>query len=93
MSHVNQTERFKLSAKMVKQLSSTHSNTELLMLYGAYKQATVGDCNIEEPSKIYLKENTKWQFWNKLKNMSKDDAMRLYSDHAMKMIEKYGVAQ
>lgn len=30
-------------------IKPTMSNEELLKIYGLYKQATVGDCNIEKP--------------------------------------------
>ena len=53
-------------------------NETLLSLYGYYKQATCGKCNIEEPYRIYYKEHAKYEAWNDKKDMSKEDAMKYY---------------
>jgi diazepam-binding inhibitor (GABA receptor modulating acyl-CoA-binding protein) len=82
--------RFELSATMVTSLKNKPTDSELLKLYGLYKQATVGKCNINEPSKIYVKDHAKWNNWNKLGNMTKVCAMSTYSDTVMEYIDKYG---
>lgn len=86
------TKRFELSAKMVKLLKPGVTDNELLKLYGLYKQSLFGDCNTNEPSKLFnFKENAKWNAWNSLKGTSKSGAMTKYSDLAMALINKYGV--
>lgn len=86
------TKRFDLSAKMVKLLKPGATDTELLKLYGLFKQSNFGDCNITEPSKLFnLRENAKWNAWNSVKGLKKYDAMNKYSDIAMILIDKYGI--
>jgi diazepam-binding inhibitor (GABA receptor modulator, acyl-CoA-binding protein) len=54
------------------------SNDDLLELYSFYKQATIGNCNIEEPGFFELKNKAKYNIWNNLKGMSKEEAMKKY---------------
>mmetsp|Transcript_25685 Transcript_25685/g.52599 ORF Transcript_25685/g.52599 Transcript_25685/m.52599 type:complete len:347 (-) Transcript_25685:122-1162(-) len=49
-----------------------------LMLYGLYKQATVGDCNIKEPSKLNMAAHAKYMAWVKLSGMPRPVAMVNY---------------
>ncbi len=85
--------RFDLTVKTISKLriiSDKAKDEELKKLYGLYKQAIIGDCNIDEPSKILnYKDNVKWNSWNSNKGMKKSDAMSKYSDHAMTLINKY----
>lgn len=83
--------QFELSCKLIKTLKKTPSDNDMLKLYGLYKQATCGDCNISEPSKIYFKDNSKWNAWNKLKGVKKLEAKLQYSNLAMKLIETIGI--
>ena len=64
-------EIFKECAKDVHKLKQKPDNNTLLELYSYYKQATVGDINIEKPSFFNFKEGAKWDSWAKLKGMSK----------------------
>ncbi|KAI7881843.1 ACBP-domain-containing protein [Lichtheimia hyalospora FSU 10163] len=61
---------------------STHniklSDDEKLKLYGLYKQTTVGDCNIAKPSLFQFVARAKWDAWNGLNGMSKDEAAETY---------------
>ena len=70
--------KFHTSCLMVKTLVKPPSNEDLLYLYGMYKQATVGNCNIKEPSKFSIKEYAKWQAWEKNKDVNKSVAMAFY---------------
>ena len=46
-----------------------------------YKQATIGDCNIPRPGGfLNFEANAKWDAWNALKGVSKEDAMRQYAE-------------
>ena len=49
------------------------SDSIKLDFYKYYKQATVGDCNIQEPYSIFYKAHAKWKAWNSIKGMSMDD--------------------
>lgn len=57
------------------------SDSIKLDFYKYYKQATVGDCNIQEPYSIFYKAHAKWKAWNSIKGMSMDDAMKEYINY------------
>jgi len=52
----------------------------LLKFYGYYKQATNGNCNTGKPSIFKVVERAKWDAWNSLQNLSKEEAMQGYID-------------
>ncbi len=54
------------------------SNEILLELYGLYKQSTIGDCNIEQPSFIYMKERAKYNAWKSNEGIKSEVAMKRY---------------
>ena len=55
------------------------SNENLLKLYSLFKQATEGDVNIEKPSNMFdFKGIAKYNAWEELKGLSKEDAMKKY---------------
>ena len=82
-------EEFQRAAEDVKKLTQRPSNEELLELYGYYKQATVGDCNTDCPGMLDMKGRAKWNKWNELKGMSKEEAEAKYIETAKKVMEKY----
>ena len=61
----------------VKTLESI-SDENKLYLYKYYKQATIGDINIERPGFFNLIGKTKWDAWNTIKGTSKEEAMNSY---------------
>ena len=66
-------------ANQVKALNLDNiSNEKKLKIYGLYKQATEGNCNINEPFSFRIKEHAKWNAWIKNKNMIQDDAKKQY---------------
>ncbi|XP_057423431.1 acyl-CoA-binding domain-containing protein 4 [Lotus japonicus] len=66
------------SASPTKSLTSKFGNSSALLLYSLYHQASIGPCNIPEPSSWKLVEHSKWASWNQLGNMSSTEAMRLF---------------
>ncbi len=56
------------------------SNEMLLKFYGYYKQATNGNCITSKPSIFKVVERAKWDAWNSLQNLSKEEAMQGYID-------------
>lgn len=64
-------ELFKNATEEVHKLKVKPSDDELLKLYANYKQATIGDINIEKPSFYMFKDVAKWNEWNKLKGLTK----------------------
>jgi diazepam-binding inhibitor (GABA receptor modulator, acyl-CoA-binding protein) len=57
------------------------SNENLLLLYSLFKQATEGEVNIEKPSNMFdFKGIAKYNAWEALMGMSKEEAMQKYID-------------
>ena len=56
------------------------SNADLLILYGLYKQATQGNCNIPQTWAFQIQARAKWDAWNKYNGMERMNAMRNYID-------------
>jgi len=77
-------------ANINEKVNKTLSNEELLDLYALYKQAIVGDCNIDQPGITELKARAKYDAWNSKKGVSQDEAKSQYVELANKMIEKHG---
>ncbi|MFL5730295.1 MAG: acyl-CoA-binding protein [Cytophagaceae bacterium] len=74
------TQEFQEAVTKSKQLPN-QSNDNLLKLYSLYKQASEGDVNIEKPANPFdMVGNAKYNAWDKLKGISKEDAMKQYID-------------
>ncbi|WP_374964956.1 acyl-CoA-binding protein [Spongiibacter tropicus] len=56
------------------------SNEMKLEFYALYKQATEGDVAGKRPGMMDFVGRAKFDAWEKLKGMSKDDAMQQYID-------------
>eukprot|EP00056_Hartaetosiga_gracilis_P020661 m.20810 g.20810 ORF g.20810 m.20810 type:complete len:103 (+) comp8628_c0_seq1:114-422(+) len=54
------------------------SNESKLSFYKYFKQATEGDNTGSKPWAIQLEASAKWNAWESLKGMSKEDAMKNY---------------
>ena len=54
------------------------SNDQKLEAYKYYKQATIGDINIPQPSFINFTAKSKWNAWDSVKGTDKYDAMIKY---------------
>lgn len=59
-------------------LKEDPGNMVKLQLYALFKQATVGVCNAKKPSMVDFVGKAKYDAWNKLGQMSKDDAQLEY---------------
>lgn len=71
----------------VKSLTNRPSDETLLELYALFKQATVGDCNIEEPGGWFnFEAKAKYKAWNEKKGKSSDECMLLYIEKAKILI-------
>lgn len=64
------------------------SDSIKLEFYKYYKQATIGDCNIDRPWSVYIKECSKWDAWNSIKGMEKQDAENNYIDCYYSYVDK-----
>lgn len=71
-------EEFALAAEY---LAKNHSNLlpdVLLELYAFYKQGTAGDCNTSKPGIFNIQSRAKWNAWNDLRGMTKEQARIKY---------------
>ena len=87
MSNSNE---FLTAADYVKKLKTTPNNDELGVLYGLYKQATIGDINTLKPNFFSFKESKKWDSWNQYKGMNQYESEVKYIMTVNEMIQKYG---
>ncbi|XP_004525624.1 acyl-CoA-binding protein-like [Ceratitis capitata] len=76
---------FEEASELAKNFSKKPTDAEFLEFYGLYKQATVGDVNIEKPGALDLKRKAMWDAWNSQKGLSQDAAKAAY----VKVYEKY----
>ena len=79
---------FKQYSEDVKKIKNKPSDSDLLILYGLYKQATIGNCNTDRPGFLDFKGKSKWDSWNNYKGKNKEEAMKLYIEKAKELIEK-----
>eukprot|EP00891_Asterochloris_glomerata_P006059 jgi/Astpho2/6059/e_gw1.00084.224.1_t len=56
------------------------SNDRKLEFYKLYKQATEGNVTGSQPWAVQIEARAKWNAWNSVKGMSKDEAMHKYID-------------
>jgi diazepam-binding inhibitor (GABA receptor modulating acyl-CoA-binding protein) len=70
--------KFEAAAAAAKQTKKRPDNATLLKLYSYYKQATEGDAKGERPGGFDFVGGAKHDAWDKLKGMSKDEAMQNY---------------
>lgn len=61
-------------AKTIKDLDNEHQ----LLLYGLYKQSTIGDVNVPQPSSLNFVAARKWKAWNSYKGFPQKNAALAY---------------
>ena len=59
-------------------LAERPDNNTILKLYALYKQATQGDATGEQPNSFDFVRRAKFDAWNGVKGISKEDSMRQY---------------
>ena len=69
---------FQKCSQEIKKIKTKPSDKDLLILYGLYKQSTIGDCNTEKPGFLQFKEKSKWESWNNYKGKNKEESMKEY---------------
>ncbi|KAM9307795.1 acyl-CoA-binding domain-containing protein 5 [Gastrophryne carolinensis] len=89
--------RFEKAVSVIQSLpkngSFQPSNEMMLKFYSFYKQATLGPCNIPRPGFWDPVGRYKWDAWNSLGDMSKEDAMIAYVDEMKKILETMPVTE
>ena len=86
-SNDNIEQRFLEAIERIKKSKNTLDNDTMLKLYGYYKQATIGDCNIECPSFWQVKEQAKWNAWDNKRGKEKNYVMKQYIKLVDKILE------
>ena len=71
-------------------VNKTLSDEELKEIYAFYKQATVGDVNVDRPGMLDFKGKAKWDAWNSKKGITQEKAKEEYVQLAKKLMEKHG---
>ena len=71
---------FEAAVKNSTTLSERPDNATLLKLYASYKQATEGDNEAKKPSFTDVVGRAKWDAWEKLKDLSQDEARQHFID-------------
>lgn len=59
-----------------------------LELYSFYKQAQFGDATGDRPGRMKVRARAKFDEWNSIKGMSKEDAMKEYITLVTKLEQK-----
>ena len=79
---------FETASQKVKCLKQKPTDQQLLLLYGLYKQATVGNCNIPEPWIFQTKEHAKWFAWNRQKEKQQIQCKTEYKEIVLSLIRQ-----
>jgi diazepam-binding inhibitor (GABA receptor modulating acyl-CoA-binding protein) len=82
-------DQFTAASEKVKGLTSRPSNEDLLSLYGLFKQATEGDVHGDKPGMFDFKAAAKYNYWEQLKGVSKEDAMGKYVALVDQLVAKH----
>jgi diazepam-binding inhibitor (GABA receptor modulator, acyl-CoA-binding protein) len=72
------TKKFEKAQADSKNLSERPDNNTLLQIYALYKQASTGDVDGKRPGFTDMVGRAKWDAWNAIKGLSKNDAMTQY---------------
>ena len=86
-------EAFEKAREEVQNLSTKPNNTELLKLYGLYKQATEGDVTGDRPGTFDIKGQFKYDFWKRYQGKSSKESMEEYIALVESLKEKYGMQE
>uniref|UniRef100_A0A2P2ILZ5 Uncharacterized protein MANES_17G006800 n=1 Tax=Rhizophora mucronata TaxID=61149 RepID=A0A2P2ILZ5_RHIMU len=85
-------EEFEEYAEKAKTLPENTTNENKLILYGLYKQATVGPVNTTRPGMFSMKERAKWDAWKAVEAKSQDEAMNDYITKVKQLQEQAAAA-
>ncbi|OEL16727.1 Acyl-CoA-binding protein, partial [Dichanthelium oligosanthes] len=85
-------EDFEEHAEKAKTLPESTTNENKLILYGLYKQATVGKVNTDRPGVFSPRERAKWDAWKAVEGKSKEEAMSDYITKVKQLKEEAAAA-
>jgi len=78
--------RFEQAAAAARSLPQRPDNDTLLQLYALFKQGSAGDARGEKPGMFDFVGTAKYEAWEKLAGMPREDAMQRYID----LVERLG---
>ena len=78
---------FNSTVETVNNFSEKQSDEDMKIIYGLYKQATIGDCNINKPGMFDFKGKAKWDTWNERKGMTSEESKIQYVNHVKEMLK------
>jgi len=61
-----------------------------LYFYKYYKQATIGDVNTTRPGLLDFTGKAKWDAWNSVKGVSKEEAYAKYVEKLLEVLNRAG---
>ena len=82
---------FDTAVEQVLLLNKEPKNEDKLMLYGLFKQSTVGDVNIECPSIFNVTARAKWYAWNEHNGKTFEQAKTEYIGAVGRLVLEFGV--
>uniref|UniRef100_A0A6N2K4H0 ACB domain-containing protein n=1 Tax=Salix viminalis TaxID=40686 RepID=A0A6N2K4H0_SALVM len=85
-------EEFEEHAEKAKTLPENTTNENKLILYGLFKQATVGPVNTSRPGIFNMRDRGKWDAWKAVEVKSKDEAMSDYITKVKQLLEEAAAA-
>jgi acyl-CoA-binding protein len=83
-------ENFEAAQERVKKLTKTPETSELLELYGLYKQSVAGDVTGSRPGMLDFKGRAKYDAWAARRGTSKEECMQSYVNLVSELEKKYG---
>ncbi|CAF1000951.1 unnamed protein product [Brachionus calyciflorus] len=87
----NLEEQFKAACDAIQNLPKNGpfqpSNEMLLKFYAYYKQATQGPCKTSRPGIFKVVERAKYDAWDSVRHLNKEQAMQGYIDEIKKIVE------
>ncbi|KAG9142664.1 hypothetical protein Leryth_005428 [Lithospermum erythrorhizon] len=81
-------EDFEEHADKAKTLPESTSNENKLILYGLFKQSTVGNVNTSRPGMFNMRDRAKWDAWKAVEGKSQEEAMGEYIIKVKQMLEE-----
>ncbi len=83
MTEINS--HFERAAVAAKSLPERPDNDTLLQLYALFKQGSAGDVSGEKPGFFDFVAAAKYEAWERLKGLSRDDARQQYIDLVLEL--------
>lgn len=80
---------FNKAQREIRKLLGRPTDDELLLIYGLFKQATIGDNYNSKPAGVWFKETRKWEAWNNQRDKAQNTAKQEYIEAVEFLIGKY----